>query len=164
MKHIKKFESRWDDEKKEAEKKRKHNVDILGDLLDRNPLSEDHDFYIFIGRDEFKKAEGGMYKKTLEIENMVEITPDQNSLFASAGLELRARFQGGAVYHIWLPKDMAEFVSGKGSNSMEDWVVDLIDKYKRTGGDDQGRQIYKDVVKKRKIIDDAIDSGEKYNI
>ena len=162
MKHLELFEAYKTPE--EVEKERKEKVEILKDLLDENPLHVDHDFFMFIGRDSFIEEPDGRYKKSIEIENMVKITPDSNTIFSISGLELRARFNPeSTVYHLWLPKEISEEVEGKGSygtgpGSIEPYLVELINKYKQKGsGDDQGRQIYKDVIKRRKDVD-------KYNL
>jgi len=142
MKHIKEFETKKDDQ-----------VDILRDLLMENPLYEDNDFYLFIGRDEFKETENGMYKKVLDIENMVKITPDIQSIGAMKGLEMRARFQSESnLYHIWLPKELEEYVSGKSSQRIPSWLIDLIDKHKMKGVTTEGKKKYKDVLDRRKNI------------
>ena len=62
MKHVKTFETMTE--------KEQERVDLLADLLSRNPKNEDHDFYIFLAKDIFKETKGGLYKKELEIENM----------------------------------------------------------------------------------------------
>ena len=127
-------------------------------MIKTNPLHKTHDFYIFIGRNDFEEAENGMFKKKLEIENMVKITPDVQSLSAMNGLELRARFQqDSTIYHIWLPKDIEEDVSGKGSQSIEPWLVDLIDKHKMKGGDEHGKEIYRRIISRKGDL-------EKFNL
>ena len=147
MKYIQNFESKQDDERK---KKLEDDIQLLDDLIMENPIHKTHDFYIFLARDEFKKAKKGMYKKTIDIENMVKITADAQSLSAMKGLEMRRNFQGEVqLYHIWLPKEIEEDISGKGSNSIEPWLVDLIDKNKQKGADEHGRNVVKD-VKQRK--------------
>ena len=57
---------------------------------------------------------------------------------------------------IWLPKEFRDDVEGKGIN-LESWIVELIDKYKMKGSDSHGRQVYRDVVDRKKSI-------SKYNI
>jgi len=148
MKHLKTFEARW---------KPEEQVDLFAELLNENPLSEDNDFYMFIAKDTFKEAKGGLYKKTLEIENMVRMTPDVQSIMASKGLEMRAMVQiDSKLYHIWLPKDIRSMVEGKGTN-LESWIVDLIDKYKMRGTTEEGKKIYRNVVDRQKNV-------VKYNI
>ena len=118
MKHIKTHEGYWEDQQKEKKEKTKDQVELMGEIFDENPMYKDHDLYMFVGRDEFKEDEDGRYTKSLEIENMVEITPnDESSLSVGWGLNMRARAQGGKVYHIWLQKGISELVSGKGSGS-----------------------------------------------
>ena len=147
MKHVKEFETKKYDQ-----------VEILDELINVNPLHETHDFYIFIGRDDFEEAENGMYKKILEIENMVKITPDVQSINAMNGLEMRVRFQQDSnLYHIWLPKEIEEDVSGKGSQSIESWLVDLIDKHKMKGDDEYGKQIYREIASRK-------GDSKKYNL
>ena len=149
MKHIKKFEA-----KSKAEIK-KENDEIFQDLIDENPLSKDHDFYMFIGKDTFIENEDGSYKKGLEIENMVRMTKDTYEY--SGMMSMRARFQMGTVYHIWLPVELRDEIEGNGSGSIPGYLIDLINKYKRKGGDEHGKQVYKDVMQRREDID-------KYNL
>lgn len=148
MKHLKTFEAK----EKTDEEKRKEQIELFAELLNENPLNEDHDFYMFIAKDSFTEAKGGLYKKTLEIENMVRMKPDAQSLMASRGLELRAMYQHDSkLYHIWLPKDFRDQVEGKGTN-LEPWLIDLIDKYKSKGSDEHGKQVLKDVIDRKKNI------------
>jgi len=155
MKYIKQFETREEEEKK----KRKENLQIFKDLFQENPLSQTHDFYMFIGRSKFIELPDGNYKKSLEIENMVRIKPDQQSLSASNGLSLRVMVQhdDSALYHIWLPKEIRKDVEGKGDHSIEPWLVDLINTHKQKGSDDHGRQVAKDIKQRRNDMD-------KYNL
>lgn len=140
MKHLKKFENTSDDEQ----------VDLLNDLINENPLHEDNDFYIFIGKDEFKENKDGSYRKTIEIERMVKIEADLSSIGAMNGLTLRSRFQSNSkLYHIWLPKELEDQISGKGSNQMDEWLVDLINKYKNERTDEQGKKTLRDVKNRR---------------
>jgi len=144
MRYIKEFEAKKTDEDREKD------VTLLDDLIKENPISKTHDFYIFIGRDSFIEDKDGLYKKSVEIENMVKITSDKKSISAIQGLEMRARFNPeSSLYHIWLPKDLEDEIEGKGSNSIEPWLVDLINKYKQKGSDDQGRKVFKDVSQRR---------------
>lgn len=146
MKHIKQFET--------IEEK----VDLLDDLLRENPLSEDHDFYIFLASETFVPAENNLFKKGLDIENMVRIKADSQSVAAMAMLDMRSRFQAGTkLYHIWLPKELREEVEGNGGRSLEPWIVDLINKYKRIGTDSEGKRITKEVIDRREDI-------KKYNL
>jgi len=147
MKHIKKFETKEEDED-----------ELLADLLAENPDNETHDFYIFLASEKFEEAENGLYKKTIAIENMVRITGDKQSVNAMQMLQMRARLQHDAIlYHIWLPKEIREDVEGKGSN-IEPWLAELINKYKRRGDPTgEGRKILNDVKQRRKDI-------KKYNL
>lgn len=123
-----------------------------------NPLHEDNDFYIFIGRDDFKENKDGSYKKTLEIERMIKIEADQSSICAMKGLELRCRFQmNSTLYHIWLPKEFENDIANKDSDQIDEWLVDLINKYKNTGSDTQGKQILN-------IVKDRRNKIKKYNL
>ena len=141
MKYIKSFEE-------------KNNVEYLRSLLNENPLNNTHDFYLFIGHEEFKEMDNGMYKKYTDIENMVRITPDENSLAAASFLSMRAMVQPNSkIYHIWLPNDIRKDVEGKSSRSIEPWIHELIEKYKRTGSDEQGKRIAKDVKHRLNDID-----------
>lgn len=148
MNHVKTYEAK--DE--EQMKKDQERVDLLRDLLNENPNNETHDFYVFLASESFEEAKEGLYKKKLEIENMVRISPDYNSVGAMAGMEMRARFQSDSkLYHIWLPKEAREDIEGKGSGSMEPWLVDLIDENKlKGGGDENSRNVYNNVVQRRK--------------
>lgn len=150
MKHIRTFEA---NKKNDVDE-----VELLHNLLMENPNYKTHDFYIFIGRPEFKEEDDGRYRKTIEIEKMVKITPDSASVGAMKGLTIRANFDpNSTLYHIWLPKEIEDEVDDKGSNSIEPWLVDLIDKHKMKGSDEQGRQVYNDVLQRMKDID-------KYNL
>lgn len=152
MKHLKKFESSWEDERQEKkETEEEIQIEILRNSIEQNPLSEDNDFYIFLAGDRFEEDEDGRYRKTLDIENMVRITPDMKSIGAMQGLQMRARFQQGVkLYSIWLPKELQSDVEGKGSLSLEPYLVDLINKYKQTGSTEEGRQKFKEIEKKAK--------------
>jgi hypothetical protein len=155
MKHIKNFERLTSDEA----------FDIFKDIYNQNPLKKDHDFYIFLAGDKFEETKNGLYKKILDIENMVRIKPDKESLSAMQVLNIRARHQHNVrMYHIWLPNDIREMVDGKGSNSIEPWLLDLINKHKQYNSDDHGKKIYKDVFNKheeRKLMKKDTD---RYNI
>lgn len=142
MKHIKHLEQNVE-----------YSPDLLWELLNENPLSKDNDFYLFIGKDDFKEDKGGLYKKTLYIERMVRITPDQNSIQSMKGMELRARFQfDSKLYHIWITKDIRDEVEGKGSDDMDDIIVDLISKYKNENvADKHGKAVFNDVISRKDI-------------
>lgn len=149
MKYLKTFEKRSEEVQ----------ADLLADLLSENPLSETHDFYIFLGGEKFVEDENGKYDKKLDIENMVRITPDVQSIGAMKGLQMRAMFQQGVkLYHIWLPQEIRDDIEGKGSNSLDSWLVDLIDKYKRRGDPTgEGKKVMNE-VKQRK------EDAKKYNL
>jgi len=150
MKHVKAFESLTE---KEQEK-----VDLLADLMSRNPKSEDNDFYIFLAKDTFKETKGGLYKKELEIENMIRITPDYHGLFSIHGLEMREKFQiDSKIYHIWLPKEMRTDIEGKSDGDMKPWLLKMINKNKSYGADEYGKKVYKDAIDMRK-------NASKFNI
>lgn len=145
MKYIKQFETIED------------KVELLGDLLEENPLSEDHDFYVFLASETFVPVKD-LYKKGLDIENMVRIQADSNSVAAMSMLDMRSRFQAGVkLYHIWLPTQFRESVEGKGGRSLEPWLVELINKYKRRGTDTEGKRITKEVIDRREDM-------KKYNL
>lgn len=158
MKKIKMFENYWEDQKKEREEIKKDQVKLMDELFNENPMFKEHDLYMFVGRDEFKEDEDGRYTKSLEIEKMIKITPDENSLHVGWGLSMRAQIQGGKVYHIWLPKEIEELVSDKDSNQMEPWLIDLINKHKQT----QGKKF--DVDKRLKDIRKVRTDVNKYNL
>ena len=131
---------------------------IFKDVIAENPNYKTHDFYIFIAKDDYREDEDGRYSKTIDIENMVKITPDAQSISAMTGMQLRVRFNpDSTLYHIWLPKGLDQQVEGKGSNSIEPWLVDLINKHKGKGSDSHGKQVLKDVELRRKNVD-------RYNI
>ena len=159
MKHIKNHEGYLDAKNNEKREKTKDQVELMGEIFNDNPMYKDHDLYMFVGRDGFKEDEDGRYSKSLEIENMVHITPDESSLSVGWGLNMRATMQGGKVYHIWLPKGITELVSGKGSGSLEPWLIDLIDKHKQTGG-----KKVDNVNKRLEDIRDRRNDVNKYNL
>ena len=148
MKYIKLFEKTKED----------NELELLSDLIDENPLSETHDFYIFLGGEKFEDDENGKYDKKLDIENMVRITPDVKSIGAMKGLQMRAMFQQGVrLYHIWLPQEIRDDVEGKGEN-LEPWLLELINKHKGFGDKEgEGRRVMKDVIQRREI-------AKKYNL
>ena len=149
MNHIKIYESKDEEQMRKNQEK----VDLLGDLLNENPNNETHDFYVFLASDVFKETKGGLYKKTLDIENMVRITPDYNSVMSIAGIEMRERFQPDTkMYHIWLPKEEREDIEGKSSSTMESWLIKMIDKNKKRGGDEHGKKVYNDAIQRRKDL------------
>lgn len=159
MKHLKKFEATLEEREAEEIEKKETQLEILKTSLDENPMSEDNDFYIFLASDKFEEDKDGRYIKTLDIENMVRITADQQSIGAMQGLTRRSRFQQGVkMYSIWLPKDLRDDVEGKGSLSLESYLVDLINKYKQEGSTDEGKQKYqkiaKEVPERRKMMKD----------
>ena len=154
MKHLKAFEDKSDDQ-----------LEILKDVFSKNPIRKTHDFYMFIGRPELKEDENGLYKKLLEIERMIRIKPDKESIMSSAGLEMRARFQHeSTLYHIWLPKEIRKEVDRKSSGDMEPWLVELINKNKKTGADAYSKQIYRNAIKRKQDLDDLKKDSSKYNI
>lgn len=160
MKHIKNHEGYWDDQRKEKREKTKDQVELMRDIFNDNPMHKDHDLYMFVGRDDFREDEDGRYSKSLEIENMVHINPDEeSSLSVEWALKMRASVQGGKVYHIWLPKGITELVSGKGSGSLEPWLIDLINQHKQTGG-----KKVDNVDKKLKDIRNRRNDVDKYNL
>ena len=146
MKYLKTFESKTEEK-----------IELLGDLLTENPLSEDHDFYIFLASETFIPVKK-LFKKGLDIENMVRIQADSNSVAAMTMLEMRSRFQQDTkLYHIWLPKELRSEVEGNGGRSLEPWIVELINKYKKRGVDDEGKRITREVIQRREDI-------KKYNL
>ena len=82
---------------------------------------------------------------------MVRISPDdKSSIGAMTMLQMRAIIQADStLYHIWLPKELRKLLEGKGSNRIDEWLIDLIDKYKVKGGDKHGADVVKDVLKRR---------------
>lgn len=156
MKYLKKFEAKEDINDK---------IGLLKDLMKENPIHKTHDFYIFIASDDFKESKDGLYKKTIDIENMVRITPDGHSVAAMQGMEMRVRFNPqSSLYHIWLPKDVRDDVEGKGSQSLEPWLVDLINEHKQKGADEHSKQVYRDVVNRREEDKKAIVVADKFNL
>lgn len=139
MKYLNKYENFKEEE---------NDDDLFDDLISENPFHETHDFYIFIGRDKFVENEDGTYKKTLEIENMVKITKETYKYIGM--MNMRTRFQPDTkLYHIWLPKELEEEISGKCSEKIEPYIVELIDKYKQFGADKQGIETYKMAKQRR---------------
>jgi len=148
MKHIRTFETEKEDEQ----------VGFLSDLINENPLSEDHDFYMFIGKQDFIETKNGLYRSSIYIENMVRISPDAESIRTANLLHMRLRFQSDSkMYHIWLPKEMRSDIEGKGSGSLTKPMIELINKYKQQGTDDKGKAVYRDVKQRR-------DDMKKYNL
>ena len=153
MKHLKTFEAR-----KKTDEEKKEELELFNDLFQENPLNNTHDFYIFIASDTFVEDKDGLYKKTIDIENMVRLTPDESSIAAIGGMEMRVKFQHESnLYHIWLPKEIRKDVEGKSSKSIESWLLDLINQHKRKGADEYGKKVYRDVKQRRE------DMG-KYNL
>ena len=143
MRYIKTFEDKIE-----------YNAELLKELIDENPLSKDNDFYIFIAKNNFVEEKDGRYKKSIEIERMVKITPDDASIAAMKGMTMRVRFNiDSKLYHIWLPKELEEDVNGKGYSNLEPWLVDLIDTHKKTGSSGEGREIFNSVINRKKIAD-----------
>lgn len=142
MKHIKYFEQKIE-----------YTADLLWELLNENPLNADNDFYLFIGKNEFKETENGLYKKSLNIERMVRITPDEESIAAMRGMSMRARFQNDSkLYHIWITKDIRDEVEDKDSDDMDEIIVDLIDKYKNDNiADEHGGAVLNDIITRKDI-------------
>jgi len=136
MKYLKKFED-------------KENDELFQELIDENPLSEDHDFYAFIASDDYKENEDGTYNKTLDIENMVRMTVDTYKYVNM--MNMRTRFQSNSkLYHIWLPKFLRKEVDGKGSGSIPDYIIDIIDKYKLGKANEKGKRIFQEVKKEER--------------
>jgi hypothetical protein len=133
-------------------------IELLNDLINENPLHKDHDFYIFIGKNNFIEEEDGKFRKTLEIERMIKITPDEKSIMSMNGLRQRSLFQTDSkLYNIWLPKHMEEDVAFKGTDELEDFIIDFIDKYKNQGSDEYGVDVLNKVQQRRTNI-------KKYNL
>jgi len=149
---------RFHESHKTKEEKKKEEIQLLKDLLEENPVNDTHDFYVFAATDKFEEAENGMYKKTLDIENMCRVTGDEEGYSSMKGINLRAMFQDNTkAYHIWLPKDVRSMVEGNGTQNLPSWLNDLIAKNKQHGIDEHGTQVTKDVKNRRK------DMG-KYNL
>lgn len=133
-------------------------IELLNDLINENPLHKDNDFYMFIGRNEFKEDIDGRFRKTLEIERMIKITPDEKSINLMNGLRKRSLFQTDSkLYNIWLPKFMEDDVVFKGSHDLDDNIIEIIDKYKNQGSDQHGKDVFNNVQQKRTNI-------KKYNL
>lgn len=133
-------------------------IELLNDLINENPLHKDNDFYMFIGRNEFKEDIDGRFRKTLEIERMIKITPDEKSINLMNGLRKRSLFQTDSkLYNIWLPKFMEDDVVFKGSHDLDDNIIEIIDKYKNQGSDQHGKDVFNNVQQRRTNI-------KKYNL
>lgn len=161
MKKVKTFEGYWEAERERRRKRQEDQKDLARELLDENPMFEENDLYMFVGRDDFREDKDGRYTKTLEIENMVKVEPETANQ-TGWGLNMRAQIQGGKVYHIWLPKELEDMVSGKGSNSLDDWLVNLINQHKQSASDIKGQKL--DVEKRLKDIRDRKNDMDKYNL
>jgi len=154
MKYLKTFEDKLNDLE-----------EILKDVYSKNPIRKTHDFYMFIGRPDFKEDENGLYKKSLEIERMIRIKADKESLTSSAGLEMRVRFQhDSTLYHIWLPKGIRKEVDRKSSGDIEPWLLELINQHKKTGADAHSKQVHRDAIQRKQELDDLKKVLLKYNI
>lgn len=126
-------------------------VQLLKDVMSENPLHTTYDFYYFVAAEKFEEdEESGLYKKTIDIENMCRITSDEQGVLSMEGIKMRARFQENSKpYHIWLPKDVRSMVEGNGSQNIEPWLNDLIDKNKQQGSDKHGKEALKNVKQRR---------------
>lgn len=148
MKYLKTFEN----------KSMEEQIDLLNDLINENPLHIDHDFYVFLGKYIFIEEKDDRYRKTLEIERMIKITPDEKSIKMMVGLQQRSLFQTDSkLYHIWLPKYMEEEVAFNGTDELDDIIIDFIDKYKNQGSDEYGVDVFNKVQQRRTNI-------KKYNL
>jgi hypothetical protein len=159
MKYLKQFEDRKDSI---------FNEDFLKDILDNNPIAKDHDFYLFIAKDTFVKDDDGRYTKSLDIERMIKISGDKNSIANMQGMQLRIRFQNDSkLYYIWLPKELDIEVEGKGTSQLEPWTINLIDEHKLELGKitgDRRKQVYDDLVKKHEFRRDSAPTLNKFNL
>lgn len=148
MKYLKTFEN----------KSMEEQIELLNDLINENPLHIDHDFYLFIGKYDFIEDKDNRYRKTLEIERMIKITPDEKSINLMNGLRKRSLFQTDSkLYNIWLPKFMEDDVAFKGSHDLDDNIIEIIDKYKNQGSDQHGKDVFNNVQQRRTNI-------KKYNL
>jgi hypothetical protein len=158
MKYIKQFE----------DNKSFYDDDLLKDILDNNPISKDHDFYIFIAKDNFIKDDDGRYTKSLDIERMIKITADKSSISNMQGMQMRVRFQQDSkLYYIWLPKELDEEVEGKSGSQMEPWLIKLIDDNKLEIGKTEGlsrKAVWDDLIKTHKFRKDSVPTLNKYNL
>ena len=125
-------------------------IELLNDLINENPLHKDNDFYMFIGRNEFKEDIDGRFRKTLEIERMIKITPDEKSINSMIGLQTRSKFSSDSkLYNIWLPKYIEDDIAFKGSSELDEYLIELIDKYKNQGTDQYGKEVFNNVQQRR---------------
>ena len=126
--------------------------DLFRTTYYENPLSTTHDMYSFIYRDGFKELESGDYRKTIEIEKMVKITPNSEGLGNMKGLKMRAMVdtQNNKVGVIWWFKDAEDMINNKGSQDMDLYLIELIDKHKSDTNDSQGRDVFKNVKNRLK--------------
>lgn len=125
-------------------------IELLNDLINENPLHKDNDFYMFIGRNEFKEDIDGRFRKTLEIERMIKITPDEKSINSMIGLQTRSKFSSDSkLYNIWLPKYIEDDIAFKGSSELDEYLIELIDKYKNQGSDQYGKEVFNNVQQRR---------------
>ena len=144
-KYVKKFESYIDGIE---------DSELFADVYNENPLKDTHDFYIFIYNTEgFKEVEGGLYKKTFDIEKMVKLDPSiSTNVGDMIGIEMRAKITAQRVGVIWWPKGGEDMIEDKSSKDMDLYVLDLIEKHMSKYDIQHGKEVFKKIVDKNKEI------------
>lgn len=100
------------------QKSMKDQIEFLNDFINKNPLHKDHDFYLFTAKDKFIEEQDGRYRKTIKIEKIFKISPNEKSINLMYSLCLQKT--DSKLYNIWLPK-----------NTENDKLnIDFINKYK----------------------------------
>ena len=125
--------------------------ELFKEFYNNNPLSKTHALYAFIYSEGFKETENGLYKKTMDIEKMHRIKPDTVSDLH--GMKLRSSITGQNLGVIWWPKDATELVDDKGTDELEQWVIDTIEKHKSNKPLENSSEIFNDIIDTFKNMD-----------
>lgn len=81
---------------------------------------------------------------------MIKITPDEKSINSMIGLQTRSKFSSDSkLYNIWLPKYIEDDIAFKGSSELDEYLIELIDKYKNQGSDQYGKEVFNNVQQRR---------------
>lgn len=86
-------------------------------MITNHPNYADHDYYIYIANEEFKKNPDGNYRKVYEVEKFI-LMDDKTSLTTFNGMISRVKYTGSFggdrtmhLYSMWLAKGMMESVA-----------------------------------------------------
>jgi len=147
MRYLKKFED-TDPYDREIE------LQLFREQIRKSPNFDTHDFFVFIGKDGYKEVKGGLFKKTIEIEKMNRIEPDEQGLGAVKGMCIRVKFTAFAsapskVYYIWFPKEGRDMIENKSSANMDLGLLELINKHKEELVGKSGGKLYQDALKRK---------------